>query len=95
MKITVRSIGLIKMLLGDAELEVELPDGAKVTDLLAHLREEKGERFSPFAVEPKEQSAHAPLRVMINGRDIAALEGRHTVLEEGDDVLMFFPIAGG
>jgi molybdopterin converting factor small subunit len=95
MKVTVRSVGLIKMLLGGADVQVTLPDGSTVTDLLARLREEKGEKFSPFAVEPKEASAHAPLRVMVNGRDISALEGRHTVLKDGDDVLMFLPIAGG
>ncbi len=95
MKVKVRSVGLIKMLLGDAELDVSLPEGATVTDLLSRLREEKGEKFSPFAVEPTERSAHAPLRVMVNGRDIAVLDGRHTVLEEDDDVLMFLPIAGG
>jgi molybdopterin converting factor small subunit len=32
---------------------------------------------------------------MVNGRDMAALAGRMTVLEEGDDVLIFIPIAGG
>jgi molybdopterin converting factor small subunit len=95
MKVKVRSVGFIKMLLGDAEVDVELSEGSTVTDLLAKLEEEKGEKFSPFAVRPTEKSAHAPLRVMVNGRDIAALEGRHTVLAEGDDVLMFLPIAGG
>ena len=95
MDVKVRSVGLIKMLLGDAELDVTLPEGTTVTGLLARLRDEKGEKFSPYAVRPQEQSAHAPLRVMVNGRDITALEGRHTVLQEGDDVLMFVPIAGG
>jgi molybdopterin converting factor small subunit len=32
---------------------------------------------------------------MVNGRDIGVLEGRSTVLGDGDDVLVFVPIAGG
>ncbi|MBC7294478.1 MAG: MoaD/ThiS family protein, partial [Thermoleophilia bacterium] len=45
--------------------------------------------------EPKEATPYAPLRVMVNGRDIVALEGRQTVLNDGDEVLFFIPIAGG
>jgi molybdopterin converting factor small subunit len=32
---------------------------------------------------------------MVNGRDITVLAGRQTALEDGDDVLIFIPIAGG
>ena len=32
---------------------------------------------------------------MVNGRDIAVLGGRQTVLEDGDEVLVLTPIAGG
>lgn len=95
MKLTVRSVGLIRMILGQDEIEVTVPDGMSVTGLLNFLAEEKGGKMAPFAVEPTERSAHAPLRVMVNGRDIQVLEGRHTVLQDGDDVLVFVPIAGG
>ena len=93
--LTLRSVGLIKMLLGQGEMQITVPEGMTVTGLLKHLAEEKGEKMAPFAVEPKEPSAHAPLRVMVNGRDIQVLEGRHTQLKDGDDVLVFVPIAGG
>lgn len=94
MIVKVRSVGLIKQLLGQGELDVSVPEQTSVTGLLQVLAE-MNEKMSPFAVEPKERSAHAPLRVMVNGRDIQALDGRHTVLAEGDDVLIFVPIAGG
>ena len=69
--------------------------GRTVTGLLRFLAEEKSEKMAPFAIEPKGPSGHAPLRVMVNGRDILALEGSASMLAEGDDVLMFVPIAGG
>jgi molybdopterin converting factor small subunit len=93
--IKVRSVGFIKMLLGEAELYVSVPEGTTVAGLLSWLREEKGEKFAPYSVTPDTATTHAPLRVLVNGRDIAALGGTQTTLAEGDDVLMFMPIAGG
>jgi molybdopterin converting factor small subunit len=95
MNVSVRSVGMVRQLLGHAELAVAVPEGTTVTGLLRVLAEEKSEKMAPFAIEPTGPSGHAPLRVMVNGRDILALGGRHTVLEEGDDVLIFVPIAGG
>jgi len=95
MNVTVRSIALIKALLGQGEMVLALADGATIDDLLRRLTEVGGEKLAPYVAVPKEESAHAPLRVMVNGRDITVLAGRRTVLEEGDDVLIFIPIAGG
>lgn len=95
MKVKVRSIALIRTLLGSGELEVDLPSGATIEDLISRLVGIGGPAIAPYLAPPKEESAHAPLRIMVNGRDITVLEGRRTVLTEGDDVLVFIPIAGG
>jgi molybdopterin converting factor small subunit len=95
MNVKVRSIALIKTLLGQAEIELALNEGATIDGLLGRLSEVGSDKLAPYLAVPKEQSAHAPLRVMVNGRDIEALQGRRTVLREGDDVLIFIPIAGG
>ncbi|OFW60293.1 MAG: hypothetical protein A2133_10040 [Actinobacteria bacterium RBG_16_64_13] len=95
MKVTVRSISLIKALLGRDDLGVDVPAGTTVDGLLTRLIDIGGQELASYFALPKEESAYAPLRVMVNGRDIAALAGRGTVLGEGDDVLIFIPIAGG
>lgn len=95
MQVKVRSIALIRSLLGAGELEVTLPEGATIEDLIGELTEISGPAIVPYLAPPKEESAHAPLRIMVNGRDITVLDGRRTVLAEGDDVLVFIPIAGG
>jgi len=92
--VKVRSIALLRSLLGQGELDVNLSRGADVAGLFSILTE-RSEELAPYLVEPVEKSAHEPLRVMVNGRDIAALGGRHTVLQEGDEVLLMIPIAGG
>jgi molybdopterin converting factor small subunit len=94
-KVRVRTIGLLKALFGLGELEVILPDGATVDALLGRLAETYGEPAAGHLTRPAEGTGHPSLRVMVNGRDIAVLDGRQTPLDEGDDVLILTPIAGG
>lgn len=93
--VRVRSIALIRTLLGREEIPLSLPEGATIEDLLTRLVETGDARLTSYFAVPKEKSAHAPLRVMVNGRDITVLAGRETVLADGDDILIFIPIAGG
>jgi len=94
-KVRVRSIALIRSLLGKDQIELLLSEGATVEDALARLVEIGDPKLASYLAEPKEKSAHAPLRIMVNGRDITVLKGRSTVLADGDDILVFIPIAGG
>jgi molybdopterin synthase sulfur carrier subunit len=94
-KVTVRSIALIRTLLGNEQVELALPEGATVGDVLARMAELGDPKLAMYLAEPKEKSAHAPLRIMVNGRDITVLDGRETRVADGDDILVFIPIAGG
>jgi len=94
-KVRVRSIALIRSLLGKDQIELLLSEGATVEDALARLVEIGDPKLASYLAEPKEKSAHAPLRIMVNGRDITVLQGRSTVLADGDDMLVLIPIAGG
>jgi molybdopterin converting factor small subunit len=93
--VRVRSIALIRTLLGKEQTEVSLPEGATIGDVLTRLTETGDPKLTLYLAEPKEKSAHAPLRIMVNGRDITVLRGRDTVVADGDDILIFIPIAGG
>jgi molybdopterin converting factor small subunit len=93
--VTVRSIALIRQLLGADQVGLSLPEGATVADALSRMAEMGDPKLAVHLAEPKEKSAHAALRIMVNGRDITVLSGRETVLAEGDDILVFIPIAGG
>ncbi|MCE5254525.1 MAG: MoaD family protein [Actinomycetia bacterium] len=93
--VKVRSIALIRALLGKEQVELSLPEGSTIQDVLDRLTEEGDPQLAAYLAEPKDKSAHAPLRIMVNGRDITVLKGRDTALADGDDILMFVPIAGG
>jgi molybdopterin synthase sulfur carrier subunit len=93
--VKVRSIALIRTLLGKEQTELSMPEGATIADVLARMGEIGDPKLASYLAEPKEKSAHAPLRIMVNGRDITVMNGRETVVSEGDDILVFIPIAGG
>jgi molybdopterin converting factor small subunit len=93
--VKVRTIGQLKALLGRGEFDVAVPDGATVGDVLALLAEKYGRTVAQHLEAPAAAGAHPPLRVTVNGRDIAVLDDRDTVLQDGDDLLILTPIAGG
>ena len=95
MRVKVRTIGLLKALFGLGELELVLPDGATVGALLARLAETYGEPAAGHLTRTAGANEHPSLRIMVNGRDIDVLNGRQTPLDDGDDVLILTPIAGG
>ncbi len=95
LNVRVRSIALIRTLLGKEQIDLPVPRGTTIEGVLGRLIEIGDPKLASYLAAPKEESAHAPLRIMVNGRDITVLEGRDTVVAEGDDILIFIPIAGG
>jgi len=105
--VRVRTIGLLKSLIRQGELDFELPEDSTVQDVLDAMAQTYGPQVAVHFVEAEDRSAHPPLRVtvdaaahpplrvLVNGRDIAVLGDRQTVLSDGDDILVLTPIAGG
>ena len=96
MNITVRTVSALKELVGQGEWVTALPEGSTVADLLASVAALHGSKVSLYLSDPGDKPTYPPLlRVLVNGADVGALQGRDTTLKDGDDVLMFTPIAGG
>ena len=53
MTVKVRTVGLLRSLFGRAELDVALPAGGTVADLLASLADTYGEPVAPHLAEPE------------------------------------------
>jgi molybdopterin converting factor small subunit len=94
-RVKVRTVGSLRSLLGAAELEFVLPAGSQVADLLVAIGETSGEDVARLLDSVDGRRVPPPLRVMVNGRDIGALDGPDTVLHDADDVLILTPLAGG
>lgn len=95
MKIKVQTILALKEVLGNKEVEIVLPDGNTVGDLLARMIEIWGDQLSPHLFKPGSRELLPYVRLMVNGRTIQFLDGMETVLKDGDDVLLLPLAAGG
>ena len=82
-RVTVEFIQEFYELAGTHRMTVELPEGARVRDLLALLPESVRERLLD-----EEGRIRYPAEVAVNGRRIEFLEGLDTRLRDGDVVLV-------
>ena len=95
MRIKVSTILALKKILGGRELEISLPPGSTVKDLISWMINKWGDTLSPHLLKPGSDSVLPHIRLMINGRSIEFLNGMETVLQDGDEFLMLPLVAGG
>ena len=91
MKIKIRSFAGFRHILGK-ENEVELAEGASIKDLLDALCAAHGE-LEPLVFG--ESGIRDDVNVIVDGKNIAALQGMQTKLAEGDVVALFPAAIGG
>lgn len=94
-RVTARTALHLATLLGGREVELEVPEGSTVGDVLAQLARRMGEQATPALVDPASGRPQRHLRIMLNGRDIGVVGGLEAVVREGDDVLVLPPAGGG
>jgi len=92
MKIRVRAFGELMALLGK-ESTVELRDEARFKDLVFTLAEKTGSPKKGFL--GRYNVAGPNLVILLNGRNIHALEKLDTALKDGDVVTLLPPVVGG
>jgi molybdopterin synthase sulfur carrier subunit len=94
-KIKVHTILGIKEAIGEREVEVSVPEGSTLQRLLIQMVKNWGEKLSSRLFEPGTERPLPHIRLMVNGRDMAFLDNMATVLQDGDQVLIFPPVSGG
>jgi molybdopterin synthase sulfur carrier subunit len=95
MRITLHTILGLKQVIGQRQLEIDLPDGATVNDLLSYMTKRWGGGLSPHLFEPESHILLPHLRIMVNGQTIQFLRGTETPLKDGDEVLLLPLVSGG
>jgi len=83
----------LRELAGERDIEVALPDGAVVRDILNRL----GELRPTLAERLLDEDGNIPrsVNVFVNGRDIRDLSGLNTPVTPDDEVTILPPAAGG
>jgi sulfur-carrier protein len=91
MKVKIRSFAGFRHILGK-ENEIDLAQGASIEDLLHALCAAHGV-LKPLVFG--ESGIRDDVNVMVDGKNIAALQGMQTKLAEGDVVALFPAAIGG
>ena len=96
MKITVKSFLTLRQVMGNqAKFEMEIGD-ITIGELLDQLCDRFGEGLVAQVFDRDSNEVSRLLRVMVNGRHYTTLADRlNTKLQEGDEVALFPPVAGG
>jgi MoaD family protein len=96
MKITIRGFLTLRDVIGDqSALELEIGN-ITIMELLHELSDMFGERFSQMVFDKAGKGLNQHIRILINGRHYSHVPQKlNTRLQEGDDVALFPPVAGG
>jgi MoaD family protein len=96
MKITIRGFLTLRKVMGDQSV-LELKTGnLTLIDLLYELSNQFGDRFSKVVFDETGKGLNPHIRILINGRHYSHIPRKlNTPLQEGDEVTLFPPIAGG
>jgi sulfur-carrier protein len=93
--VKVRTILTLKTIMGSGEMELPVSEGSTLGQLITTLVKRFGDELASQLYGPDSKSLRPYIRLMVNGRDIAFLEGMDTVLCNGDEVLVLPPVSGG
>ena len=76
-------------------MEITVPKGSTLEECLNAMVDTWGDKLASELFNESGSCLRPYLRLMVNGRDIAFLNGMETILQEGDEVLILLPVGGG
>jgi MoaD family protein len=95
MKVRVHYLGFIKNMLGKKEEEIDLREGAPLSELLDKLAGLYGKPFKKEVFEHGLRDLKTGFVVTVNGILMDQLCGVETRLKEGDNVILMSLMSGG
>jgi MoaD family protein len=95
MKVKVKFFALVRELTGKREEIVDLNDQATVRTLLGKLVEEYGVKFRDYIFDPASMEPRGHIQFLMDGRNIALMQGLDTALKEGTSLAILPPVGGG
>lgn len=94
-KVKIHTILNLKKIIGNNEVEMPIPSRSTLVDLLEIMVNRWGDELASQLFGEDSSKLLPYIRLMVNGRDITFLDGMETELQNGDEVLILPPVAGG
>lgn len=95
MKVKVEFLGHVRNLIGNDKEEIEIREGASITDLLMMLSEKYGESFRKAVYEKSSADVKSNYIITVNGYLLNQLQGIETKLKHGDHIILLPIVSGG
>jgi len=95
MRVKIRYLGRVWDILKKKEEIIVVDEETRLLGLLRRLSERHGKNLENLMFDKKGQNLSPYVRVTINGRDISALDGLNTRMQDGDVLAIFPPVSGG
>lgn len=93
-KISLKFLAKVKEAADTESLEINIKDGETLESVLHFLNEKFGERLRNLLFS-KDGSWGENLIVFVNGKNVITEDGLKTILNDGDQLIIFTPIVGG
>ncbi len=95
LRVKVKFFGPFREISNAKELEIKTADGSKVKDLLQLLTEKYGDEMKHTLFDPQTKQVRDSYQLLLNGRNIYALKGLDTCLEDESVLTLYPPVSGG
>ena len=76
-------------------MEITVPKDSTLEECLNAMVDTWGDKLASELFNESGSCLRPYLRLMVNGKDIAFLNGMETILQEGDELLILLPVGGG
>ncbi|WP_194174725.1 MoaD/ThiS family protein [Desulfofundulus thermobenzoicus] len=87
--------GNYRLLTGQGRVEIQLPQGSSVNDLIAYLADRYGGDLRDQLIDPGTGKVWSLMALAVNGKILNSVEKFSLILKTGDEVLFLPPALGG
>ncbi|MFX0106823.1 MAG: MoaD/ThiS family protein [Candidatus Hodarchaeota archaeon] len=93
MRVVFKSFGPLKRVLGNSQIELEVPENSTVRTVVEMAIEAGGESLRELIMQDERISGN--LIILLNKRDVSTLQGVETQVNEDDEIAILPHVQGG
>ena len=91
-KVRLNLLNIFQLKLNKKFIEYE---GTTIRDIISKFLTENKDKLEDNILSKNKKKLHPQILILLNGRNIKYLDNYKTVLKDGDELYISFPLAGG